>query len=165
MPNPNFTANQEDLAWEMCGILTDWLIQVHSGFWLLPEMPFLCVDVDDRFLSARVVSHAKLQLVGTMCVFIAAKLEEIVAPSVSNFFYCADSSYTEAEILQAERYVLKTINWNLSYPNPIHFLQHISKADDYNIQARTIGKYLLEVRCLEWHLITALLLLLTVSSI
>ena len=165
MPNPHYMANQKDLAWKMRGILTDWLIQVHSRFRLLPETLFLCVNIIDRFLSARVVSLAKLQLVGITCMFIAAKLEEIVAPSASNFLYCADSSYTEAEILQAERYVLKTIDWNLSYPNPIHFLRRISKADDYNIQVRTIGKYLLEVQCLEWRLIAAPPSLLAAASI
>ena len=113
MPNPNYMANQKDLAWKMRGILTDWLIQVHSRFRLLPETLFLCVNIIDRFLSARVVSLAKLQLVGITCMFIATKLEEVVAPSASNFLYCADSLYTEAEILQAERYVLKTIDWNL----------------------------------------------------
>ncbi|KAI0634848.1 cyclin-like protein [Trametes polyzona] len=165
MPNPNYMANQKDLAWKMRGILTDWLIQVHSRFRLLPETLFLCVNIIDRFLSARVVSLAKLQLVGITCMFIAAKVEEIVAPSASNFLYCADSSYTESEILQAERYVLKTIDWNLSYPNPIHFLRRISKADDYNVQVRTIGKYLLEVQCLEWRLIAAPPSLLAAASI
>ncbi|KAI0659364.1 cyclin-like protein [Cubamyces menziesii] len=165
MPNPNYMVNQKDLAWKMRGILTDWLIQVHSRFRLLPETLFLCVNIIDRFLSARVVSLAKLQLVGITCMFIAAKVEEIVAPSASNFLYCADSSYTEAEILQAERYVLKTIDWNLSYPNPIHFLRRISKADDYNVQVRTIGKYLLEIQCLEWRLIAAPPSLLAAASI
>jgi hypothetical protein len=68
------------------------------------------------FLSAHVVSLAKLQLVG---MFLAAKEEEIVAPSAMNFLHCADSSYTEAEILQARKYILKTLEWNMNYPNLI----------------------------------------------
>jgi G2/mitotic-specific cyclin 1/2 len=67
---------------------------------------------------------AQLQLVGIMRLFVASKVEEIVAPSVSHFLHCADSSYTESEILPlTERYVLKTIDWNLSFPNPMHFLR------------------------------------------
>ena len=64
----------------MRGILMDWLIQVHSRFKLLPETLFMCVNLIDRFLSARVVSLAKLQVVGVACMFIAAKVEETVAP-------------------------------------------------------------------------------------
>ncbi|KAJ7755384.1 g2/mitotic-specific cyclin cdc13 [Mycena maculata] len=155
MPNPNYMASQTELAWKMRGVLNDWLIQLHVRFRLLSETLFLCVNIIDRFLSARVVSLAKLQLVGVTCMFIAAKFEEVVAPSVTQFLDCADSSYTESEILQAERYVLKTLDWNLSYPNPVHYLRRISKADDYNVKARTLGKYLLEIGCLEWRLIAA----------
>lgn len=155
MPNPNYMENQKELAWKMRAILMDWLIQIHFRFRLLPETLFLCCNIIDRFLSARVVSVAKLQLVGITCLFIAAKTEEIVSPSVVNFLRCADSSYTEHDILQAEKYVLKTLDWNLSYPNPIHFLRRVSKADDYDVQARTIGKYLMEISIVEWRLLAA----------
>ncbi|KAL5521768.1 CLB2 [Sanghuangporus sanghuang] len=155
MPNPNYMENQKELAWKMRGILVDWLIQVHSRFRLVPETLFLCVNLIDRFLSARVVSLAKLQLVGVTCMFIAAKVEETIAPSVTNFIYCTDSCYTEQEILQAEKYILKTLDWNLSYPPPYNFLRRISKADEYNVQTRTLGKYFCEVGCLEWRLIAA----------
>ena len=155
MPNPNYMEMQKDLAWNMRGILTDWLIQVHSRFRLAPETMFLTVNIIDRFLSQRVVSLAKLQLVGITCLFIAAKVEETLAPSAQNFLYCADSSYTEADILQAERYVLKTLDWNMSYPCPLHFLRRVSKADNYNLKSRTIAKYFLEIQCLEWRLIAA----------
>jgi G2/mitotic-specific cyclin 1/2 len=107
------------------------------------------VNIIDRFLSARVVSLTKLQLVGITCLFVASKVEEIVAPSVSHFLHCADSSYTESDILLAERYVLKTVDWNLSFPNPMHFLQRVSKVDDYDLKSKTMGKYLLEVGTLE----------------
>jgi G2/mitotic-specific cyclin 2 len=165
MPNPNYMESQKELAWKMRGILTDWLIQVHVRFRLLPETLFLCVNIIDRFLSARVVSLAKLQLVGVTCMFIAAKFEEICAPSVTHFLMCADSTYTESEILQAERYVLKTLDWNMSYPNPVHYLRRVSKADEYNVQVRTLAKYLLEIGCLEWRLIAAPPSLLAAASI
>ena len=80
-------------------------------------------------------------------------MEETVSPSVANFIYCAQCSYTEQEILQAEKYILKTIDWNLSYPSPLNFLRRISKADDYNIHVRTIGKYLLEIGIIDWRLL------------
>jgi hypothetical protein len=44
---------------------------------------------------------------------------------------------------------------NPSYPNPINFLRRISKARQYNIQTRTITKYLMEIPRLEWRLISA----------
>ena len=37
--------SQKDLAWKMRGILTDWLIQVHMRFRLLPEAHYLAVNM------------------------------------------------------------------------------------------------------------------------
>jgi G2/mitotic-specific cyclin 2 len=139
----------------MRGILSDWLVQLHTSFRLLPETLFLTVNIIDRFLSARVVSLAKLQLVGITSMFIAAKVEEIIAPSIDDYIERADGTYTKEEMMVAERYVLKTLDWNLSYPNPVQFLRRISKADGYDVQVRTMGKYLTEVGCLEWRLIAA----------
>ena len=53
---------------------------------LLPEMLYLAVNIIDLFLSARVVSLARPQLVGITCMFLAAKVEEIVVPSAPTSF-------------------------------------------------------------------------------
>lgn len=153
MPNPNYIDMQKDLAWKMRGILMDWLIQVHARFRLLPETLFLAVNIVDRFLSTRVVSLVRLQLVGITAMFIAAKYEEVLSPSVSNFIYCSDSTYTEKDILDAEKYILRSIDYNLGYPNPINFLRRSSKADGYDLQVRTVAKYLIEIACVDWRLL------------
>lgn len=140
---------QPELQWKMRAILIDWLIEVHGKFRLLPETLFLAVNLVDRFLSARVISLVKLQLVGTTALFVAAKYEEVICPSVTNFLYMADNGFADDEILGAERYLLQTLDFNLSYPNPIHFLRRISKADNYDIQTRTVAKYYMEIACVD----------------
>lgn len=155
MPNPRYMENQGELAWRMRGILTDWLIQIHGRFRLLPETLFLTINIIDRFLSSRVVSLVKLQLVGITSLFIAAKYEEIMAPSVANFLACADGNYDEKNILEAEKYILRTLDWNMSYPNPIHFLRRASKADGYDLAVRTVAKYFVEIALLEHRLLVA----------
>jgi len=61
LPNSEYMASQKELAWPMRGILLDWLVQVHARFQMLPKTLFLCVNIIDRFSSARVVSLAKLK--------------------------------------------------------------------------------------------------------
>lgn len=61
--------------------LVDWIAQVHMRYHLLPETLWIAVNIMDRFLSKRAVSLEKVQLVGMTALFIAAKYEEIVAPS------------------------------------------------------------------------------------
>lgn len=148
-PNADYMEHQEDLEWKMRGILVDWLIEVHTRFHLLPETLFLAVNIIDRFLSAKVVQLDRLQLVGVTAMFIASKYEEVLSPHVANFRHVADDGFTEDEILSAERYVLTALNYDLSYPNPMNFLRRISKADNYDIQTRTLGKYLMEISLLD----------------
>jgi hypothetical protein len=148
-PNADYMDHQEDLEWKMRGILVDWLIEVHTRFHLLPETLFLAVNIIDRFLSAKVVQLDRLQLVGVTAMFIASKYEEVLSPHVANFRHVADDGFTEAEILSAERYVLTALDYDLSYPNPMNFLRRISKADNYDIQTRTLGKYLMEISLLD----------------
>ena len=149
MPNPDYMDHQENLEWQLRGVLIDWLIEVHTRFHLLPETIFLAVNIIDRFLSARVVELEKLQLVGITAMFIASKYEEVISPHVVNFRHVADDGFSEEEILKAERFVLAALNYDLSYPNPMNFLRRISKADSYDIQTRTLGKYLLEISLLD----------------
>ena len=149
MPNPDYMDHQDHLEWHLRGVLIDWLIEVHTRFHLLPETMFLAINIIDRFLSARVVELEKLQLVGITAMFIASKYEEVLSPHVQNFKHVADDGFTEEEILKAERFVLAALNYDLSYPNPMNFLRRISKADNYDIQTRTLGKYLLEVSLVD----------------
>ena len=149
MPNPDYMDHQDDLEWKMRGILIDWLIEVHTRFRLLPETLFLAVNIIDRFLSQKVVPLDKLQLVGVTAMFIASKYEEVLSPHIGNFVHVADDGFTVDEVLSAERYTLQTLKYDLSYPNPMNFLRRISKADNYDIQTRTIGKYLMEISLVD----------------
>ena len=149
MPNPAYMKYQVNLEWRMRGILVDWLIEVHAKFRLLPETLFLCVNLVDRFLSARPIGIEKLQLVGVTALLVASKYEEVMAPAIEAFIYVADGGYTEDEILKAERYLLHIVDFDLSYPNPMNFLRRISKADDYDIYTRTIAKYLIEISLVD----------------
>eukprot|EP00842_Homolaphlyctis_polyrhiza_P004709 jgi/Hompol1/5239/HPOL_004272-RA len=153
LANPDYMTNQKELQWSMRGILVDWLIEVHGKFRLLAETLYLAVNIIDRFLSMRVVSLAKLQLVGVTAMFIAAKYEEVIAPSIQNFLYMADGGYTDEEILRAERYILQVLDFSLQYPTPMSFLRRCSKADNYDIQTRTLAKYLMEVSLVDHRFI------------
>lgn len=153
LPNPDYMESQTELEWKMRGILVDWLLEVHTRFRLLPETLFLAVNIIDRFLSRKVVQLDRLQLVGVTAMFIASKYEEVLSPHVQNFRHVADDGFTEAEILSAERFILGALDYDLSYPNPMNFLRRISKADNYDIQTRTLGKYLLEIGCLDHRFI------------
>jgi len=153
MPDANYMNRQRELEWSMRGILIDWLVQVHARFRLLPETLFLCVNYIDRFLSLKAVSLQKLQLVGATALLIASKFEEIQCPSIAEIVFMVDNTYTAEEIIKAERYMIAMLSFDLGYPGPLSFLRRISKADDYDIQTRTLAKYLMEVTLMDHRLV------------
>ena len=148
-PNPYYMDHQTEIQWSMRAVLMDWLVQVHGRFQLLPETLFLCVNYIDRFLSSKVVSLNKLQLVGATAIFVAAKYEEINCPSVAEIAYMVDHGYTVEEILKAERFMLGMLQFEMGWPGPMSFLRRISKADDYDLETRTLAKYFLELTIMD----------------
>ena len=149
LPNAHYMDNQAEIQWSMRSVLMDWLVQVHHRFSLLPETLFLCVNYIDRFLSCKIVSLGKLQLVGATAIFIAAKYEEINCPSVQEIVYMVDGGYSVDEILKAERFMLSMLQFELGWPGPMSFLRKISKADDYDLETRTLAKYFLEITIMD----------------
>lgn len=133
----------------MRSILMEWVVQVHARFNLLPETLFLAVNCIDRFLSVKPVSIAKLQLVGATALLVAAKYEEVSHPSLEEMQFMVSGGYDALEIRKAERFMLSMLKFDLGWPGPMSFLRRISKADDYDLQTRTLAKYLLEVTILD----------------
>lgn len=156
---------QNDITWEHRGILVDWIIQVHARYGLQAESLFLTINILDRFLSLRPITVHKLQLVGLTCFFIAAKYEETYAPSVKEIVPLAENQYTVEEILSAERHVLKALDWDLRSPGPMGWLRRASKADDCELRARTVAKYLLEIGIVERRLVSIVPSLIAASAI
>ena len=148
-PNPRYMEQQTEIQWSMRAVLMDWVIQVHQRFNLLPETLFLTVNYIDRFLSCKIVSLGKLQLVGATAIFVAAKYEEVQCPTISEIIYMVDGGYSADELLKAERFMLSMLQFELGWPGPMSFLRRISKADDYDLETRTLAKYFLEVTIMD----------------
>jgi hypothetical protein len=109
LPDPDYISQQTEIEWSMRTTLIDWLLQVHLRYHMLPETLWIATNIIDRFLSKRVVSLVKLQLVGITAMFVAAKYEEIMAPSVDEFVQMTDNGYSRDEILKGEKIILQVL--------------------------------------------------------
>ncbi|XP_035680336.1 G1/S-specific cyclin-E-like isoform X1 [Branchiostoma floridae] len=111
----NYLNRHPGLAPRMRAILLDWLIEVCEVYRLHRETFYLAQDFIDRFLSTeRDLPKHRLQHIGITALFIAAKLEEIYPPKVTEFAYVTDGACTDEEILDMELVLLKALNWELS---------------------------------------------------
>nr|POF13931.1 g2/mitotic-specific cyclin-4 [Quercus suber] len=154
-PNPFYMDKQTEIQWSMRAVLMDWIVQVHQRFNLLPETLFLTANYIDRFLSAKIVSLGKLQLVGATAIFVAAKYEEVQCPTIQEIIYMVDGGYSADELLKAERFMLSMLQYELGWPGPMSFLRRISKADDYCLETRTLAKYFLEITLMDERFVGA----------
>jgi G2/mitotic-specific cyclin 1/2 len=145
-PDPDYIENMNpEITWKMRTSLIDWVIQLHYAFKFCLETLYLTINIIDRFLSVRQVSNTYLPLVGIASLFIAAKYEEIIVPSIEQILKAANNCNTPEEVFIVERCILKELEFDLNFPSPLNFLRRISKADEYEMFARTLSKFFMEL--------------------
>ncbi|CAF1413699.1 unnamed protein product [Adineta ricciae] len=140
-PKINFMKNQSDVNASMRTVLVDWLVEVTDEYKLTNDTLFLCVQYVDRFLSTVNVTRSKLQLLGTTCMYVAAKYEEMYPPALEEFSFITDNTYDCKHILRMEQIVIKMLNFSLSGPTSYTFLQyyltHLKSSTSFNLDDDT----------------------------
>merc|ERR1740129_351123 len=148
-PKWNYMTKQPDITFTMRSILVDWLVEVAEEYKLQTETLYLAVAYIDRFLSYMSVQRSKLQLVGTACMFIAAKYEEIYPPDVGEFVYITDDTYNKRQVLRMEHLVLKVLGFDLSGPSANVFLSQMSELSKTKEKTKHLAMFLSELSLLH----------------
>ena len=148
-PKPGYMKKQPDITYSMRSILVDWLVEVAEEYRLQTETLYLAVSYIDRFLSYMSVVRAKLQLVGTAAMFIAAKYEEIYPPDVGEFVYITDDTYTKKQVLRMEHLILRVLSFDLTVPTPLIFLMEYCISNNLSEKIKFLAMYLCELSMLE----------------
>ena len=141
----SFIDEQGEINETMRAILVDWLVEVADEYKLLPDTLYLCVNYIDRCLDNMPVSKPKLQLLGCACMLLASKYEEIYPPSVDEFVYISDNTYTRDEVLRMETRVLKALNFNLTASTAKNFLRRYQRAAHVRSEEKNLCNYLCEL--------------------
>lgn len=149
LPKSNYMTKQPDISHSMRSILVDWLVEVAEEYKLQTETLYLAVAYIDRFLSYMSVQRSKLQLVGTACMFIAAKYEEIYPPDVGEFVYITDDTYNKRQVLRMEHLVLKVLGFDLSGPSANVFLSQMSELSKTKEKTKHLAMFLSELSLLH----------------
>jgi len=149
LPRADYMEDQSDINGKMRAILIDWLVEVHMKYRLRPETLFLAINIIDRYLSMRSVMRKKLQLLGVVAMFIAAKFEEIDSPKVHEFAYITDHTYTTKEIINMESTVLMALDFQIAVPTPAHFLDRLERSNGCDVVHRALAQYVLELSLLD----------------
>jgi len=150
MPRPRYMAAQTDINARMRAILMDWLIEVHLKYKLRRETLYLAVNLIDRHMAILPISRRRLQLVGVVGMFVAAKFEQIHPPRVSEFVYITDNTYTKEDILSMECEMLSALSFNIMVPTQAQFLDYLLKPNQCkNPKHEALVNYLLELALVD----------------
>lgn len=141
---------QNEINEKMRSILVDWLVDVHVKFKLLPETMFLTVNLIDRYLEKNSIPRQKLQLIGIGAMLIASKYEDIYPPEIKEFEYIADRAYSREEIIDIEGKIILSVNFNLTTPSSLRFLERYGLVARLDEKMFCMAKYILELALVDY---------------
>ncbi|XP_036087545.1 cyclin-P isoform X2 [Rousettus aegyptiacus] len=157
---------------EMRALVVDWLVQVHvrtgeraalglrrslavtrtfpqEYLGLAGDTLYLAVHLLDSYLRAGRVRLRHLQLLGVACLFVACKVEECVLPEPASLCLLGAGSFSQAELLRAERRVLSRLDFRLHHPGPLLCLGLLAALARSSPQVMLLATYFLELSLLE----------------
>ncbi|XP_064935131.1 G2/mitotic-specific cyclin-2-like isoform X2 [Musa acuminata AAA Group] len=151
--SPDYMSQQFDINEKMRAILIDWLIEVHYKFELMEETLFLTVNIIDRFLARQTVARKKLQLAGVTAMLLACKYEEVSVPVVEDLILISDRAYTREEVLEMEKLIVNTLQFNMSVPTPYVFMRRFLKAAEADRKLELLSFFIIELCLVEYKML------------
>ena len=86
---------------------------------------------------------------GIAALLIATKYEEIYPPTVKEFIYLTDDTFTRKEVLDMERKILFNIEFGITETSSYRFLERYSKIAKADSVIFFLAQYLLELALLD----------------
>lgn len=100
----------------------------------------------DRYLSAREVRLAELQLIGAAALFTAAKFEETYqVPQMKHLLSACAGQYTSSQLLNMEADMMSVFGFDLIVNSPYKFYEPLAKIAGMEAKNTHLGQYVLEL--------------------
>lgn len=156
---PNYLSKQPSLNPGLREAGVDQIVLLHrqiSKFFeqsLQLDTLFLAVSIFDRFLSKRIVTPKKLNLVSVGCFYVASKFEETYYPTIDQMLrFCPVGK--KDDVLLMERIILDDLKYNLGAPTSVTFLKRLAKASYADTYMGMVARFICEYCLLNYSLCT-----------
>jgi len=107
--------------------LVEWIIDVHRKFRLQSETLYVTVRIIDRFLSKQSIKKSQLHILGVTALLISTKYEEIYPPDLKELLQVSENKFTRAQVLEMEMQILQVLEFDVTTPSALRFLQRYVK--------------------------------------
>ncbi|XP_055586865.1 G2/mitotic-specific cyclin-B3 [Uranotaenia lowii] len=150
---PDYMVKQPHISKWMRALLVDWMVEIQESFELNHETLYLAVKIVDIYLSRTEIERGSLQLLGAAALFIAAKYDERIPPTVDDFHYICDGAYQRREMILMEMNVFKTIGYDLGIPLSYRFLRRYARVNRIDMPVLTLARYILEYTLMDYSIV------------
>jgi len=151
-PVNDYRSLQSQVSPHMRAVLVDWMREVAAEHKIHDDTYFLAVRLVDRLLTVVAVPRRELQLVGAVCVLLAAKLEEMHPLPINNFEFLCDRLYNRTQFLTMENVIMRRLGYQLHPPYVHKFIGELVAACGYSTRIRNICEYVSFVTILDYTL-------------
>lgn len=127
-----FESIQKEINESMRKTLIDWMAEVVYEYRKSLPTLFLSINYLDRVLSKQRVSKRQLQLLGTACLLLASKMEEIKPFSLKELTLASDNYCNEQQLVAMELLVLQKLNFELSTPTIYEFISFLFSSSGHS---------------------------------
>ncbi|KAF2537830.1 hypothetical protein F2Q68_00018988 [Brassica cretica] len=144
--------NQPDINVRMRGILVDWLIEVSTEttlVWFLGNSlvikPLLCAG------ALQVLAHGRDSLPHNQPHRHVSC--EVSVPVVDDLIVISDKAYTRREVLDMEKLMANTLQFNFCLPTPYVFMRRFLKAAQSNKKVELLSFFIIELCLVEYEML------------
>lgn len=105
--------------------MVDWVIEVLTNFRCEDQTYFVTISIMDRYFKAKqeAIEVSDLHLIGVTCMYMASKYEDIYPLKMSMVYEkIAHKKLTTKQIIETERDILKTLDYDFNCPTALEFL-------------------------------------------
>lgn len=112
-------------------VIVDWFLKVAAQIDFLPETIYGAISIFDRVIAKVEMDKPVFQLYAATCLWISAKVEETMTPSVDDFVYLCTNLYQKYEFIECEKNILTVLEFELTTATPALYLQQLLKNRDH----------------------------------
>lgn len=120
-----FAYIQNEIKPWMRKTLATWMLEVCKNQSTDEDIFALAMNLLDRFLSIQSISKRHLQLLGTVCMFIAAKLKCSTNFNAETLVIYTANSISIEQLLNWEQFVLAKLKWDVNAITPFDFVPYL----------------------------------------
>ena len=123
-----FERTQKEVTPKMRSIVVRWLITIHDEFNFSNETLYNSIAYLDHYLAKYSIKKVYFQLLGAVCLWMAAKAEERSIPPISDFTDLCNKNYTKEQFCKLEADILICNDFRINFPTTKTFLRRFQCA-------------------------------------